>query len=131
MTFELQMLLATTAILFVLLAVQGVLVPINHGFGWGLGSRDEPRTPSPLQRRVARTIANHMEGMALFAPLVIVVHLTGLSSELTVWGSAVYVIGRAGFAAFYLGGVPIWRSLAWGISVTGLALVAAPLAAGI
>ncbi|MEL6724837.1 MAG: hypothetical protein AAFP81_10895 [Pseudomonadota bacterium] len=40
MAIELQIVAATTLILFLVIGVQGTLVPLNQGFGWGLGSRD-------------------------------------------------------------------------------------------
>ncbi|KUO55266.1 MAG: hypothetical protein APF80_01200 [Alphaproteobacteria bacterium BRH_c36] len=130
MPYELQMVLATTAILFVLLMYQGALVPITHGFSWGLGSRDAARMPSVMQARAQRTIANHLESMALFVPMALIASFLQVSTAATVWGSAIYVIGRLAFAGFYLGGVPVLRSVAWGISVTGLVMVAVELLGG-
>ena len=127
MTFELQMLIAAAGILFVLLAFQGALVPVNQGFGWGLGSRDVAQEKSALQGRATRTIANHMESMALFVPLVLAAHLAGVSTPLTIWGAGVYVASRAIFAGVYLMGVPFLRSAVWGVSVVGLLMIAYPL----
>ena len=124
MTFELLMLASTVGILFILLMFQGALVPVNQGFGWGLGSRDEAQTITALQGRASRTIANHMESMALFAPLILVAHLAEISTTLTVWGAGIYVLSRAGFAAIYLMGVPVLRSLVWGLSITGILMIA-------
>lgn len=123
MAFELQMVAAATFILFVLLMGQGALVPINQGLGWGLGSRDEAKERTGLQARYSRTIANHIEGMSLFVPLALVVVLADLSSTLTVWGAGIYLVGRLAFAPLYLLGVPYLRSLAWGVSITGVLMI--------
>lgn len=123
MAFELQMVAAATFILFVLLMGQGALVPINQGLGWGLGSRDEAKERTGLQARYSRTIANHIEGMSLFVPLALVVVLADLSSTLTVWGAGIYLLGRLAFAPLYLLGVPYLRSLAWGVSITGVLMI--------
>lgn len=123
MAFELQMVAAATLILFVLLMGQGALVPINQGLGWGLGSRDEAKERTGLQARFSRTIANHIEGMSLFVPLALVVVLADLSSTLTVWGAGIYLLGRVAFAPLYLLGVPYLRSLAWGVSITGVLMI--------
>ena len=123
MGFELQMVLGTVLILFALLMFQGTLVPLNQGFGWGLGSRDAKQEYTDLQGRTSRTVANHVEGMLLFIPLVAIVELAGLSSALTALGAGIYLIGRVAFAPLYLMGVPYLRSLAWGVAVLGIMLV--------
>ena len=123
MGFELQMVLGTVLILFALLMFQGTLVPLNQGFGWGLGSRDAKQEYTDLQGRTSRTVANHVEGMLLFIPLVAIVELAGLSSALTALGAGIYLIGRIAFAPLYLMGVPYLRSLAWGVAVLGIMLV--------
>ena len=123
MAFELQTIVWTSIILLVLLAFQGLLIPLNQGVGWGLGSRDSKQEFSAIQGRAARTVANHIEGMLVFVPLILVVHIVELSSSLTLWGAALYLAGRIAFAFLYLGGVPVARSLAWAVSLTGIMLV--------
>lgn len=124
MAFELQMLLASVAILMILLIVQGGLVPATHGFKWGLGPRDEPRAPSVLQGRMNRIVANHMESMALFTPLALIACLLEISTPETRLGAALYIGARAAFAVIYFAGVPVLRSVAWGVSVLGLFTIA-------
>jgi len=131
MTFELLSLVGTVGILFLILMYQGALVPIHQGFGWGLGSRDAPREFTASQRRAARTVANHIEGMAMFVPLIIAAHLAGISTWVTVWGAGIFLVGRAAFAVLYLAGVPVLRSAAWGISITGLLMIAYELVSAI
>ncbi len=123
MSVELQMVVGSVAILFLLLLFQGTLVPLNQGFGWGLGSRDGDPDYTDMQGRTRRTIANHIEGMLLFVPLVIVVEMAALSSQLTVIGAGIYLAGRVAFAPLYLLGISYLRSLAWGIAVLGTILV--------
>ncbi len=123
MSIELQMVVGAVGILFLLLMYQGALVPLNQGFGWGLGSRDGKPDYTDMQGRASRTIANHIEGMLLYVPLVLVIELTSLSSSLTVWGAGLYLGGRLAYAPLYLLGVPYLRSLAWGISLLGIMLV--------
>ena len=60
MGFELQAVVWTTVILTALIGFQGGLVPVNQGFVWGLGNRDEAREKTALQTRTARTVANHI-----------------------------------------------------------------------
>ena len=123
MDFELQMVVGSVLILFVLLVIQGSLVPLNQGFGWGLGSRDAPQDFTAIQERARRTVSNHIEGMLLFVPLAVIVSLSDLSSQLTVIGAGLYLAGRALYAPLYLMGVPYLRSAAWAIAVTGTLLI--------
>jgi uncharacterized MAPEG superfamily protein len=122
-SIELQSLFAVAGILLILVFVQGGLVPATHGLKWGLGPRDEPRDPSVLQGRLGRIVANHLEGMAIFIPLVLIVELAGLSSGLTAAGAVIYAAGRAAFAVIYFLGVPVVRSAAWGVALIGLLMI--------
>ena len=123
MAFELQMVAAAALILFLVIGVQGALVPFNQGLGWGLGSRDEEKAKSNLQGRATRTVANHIESMALFIPLALIVVISDLSTELTVLGAGLYAIGRAVYAPLYLLGVPYLRTLAWALGVIGILIL--------
>ncbi len=123
MSFEFQALFGATAILLVLVIIQGSLIPLTHGFKWGLGPRDEPRDPSVMLGRLKRILANHMEAMAMFTPLVVIAHLIGVSTPLTIWGAALFIAARAGFAVIYFLGVPVLRSAAWGVGFAGLLMI--------
>ena len=131
MSFELAAIAYTALILFLILGIQGGLVPLNQGLSWGLGSRDAKKDASALQGRASRTVANHIEGMMVFVPLALVVELMQLSSTLTLWGAGLYVAGRAAFAPLYLLGVPYLRSVAWGVAALGTILVAVPVIAAL
>jgi len=123
MSFELEMVVGSVLILFGLLMFQGTLVPLNQGFGWGLGSRDGDPDYTDMQGRTRRTVANHIEGMLLFIPLVMIVEMAALSTQLTQIGAAIYLAGRLGFVPLYLFGVSYLRSLFWGIAILGTVLV--------
>lgn len=124
MTFELQMLFWTAVLLFGLVLVQGALVPINQGFAWGLGARDEPRDMTALQGRMTRIVNNQIEGLAVFAVLIITAHLSGVSTGLTQLGAGLFLGARVGFAVVYAAGLPVIRSALWGLGATGLAMIA-------
>lgn len=123
MSFELQSVVYVVMLLFAVLVFQGSLVPRIHGFKWGLGSRDEAQAQSAMQGRAARTVANQLEGMAMYVPLILVAHVMGISTSLTVLGASLFLGGRIVFALCYLLGVPVLRSVAWGASVIGIVLI--------
>lgn len=95
----------------------------NIVLSWGLGSRDSERDRSVLQGRLDRSVRNHIESMMIFVPLMLVAHIADLSSDLIFWGTVIYSLGRVVFPILYVAGVPVLRSVVWGISVTGLALI--------
>lgn len=123
MTVELLCLFGSVLILAIMLAIQGALVPATQGFAYGLGPRDEQPPPNVLQGRLNRAIANHMEGLAVFAPLAVITKLIALSTPVTQLGAMLYLAGRAAFPFFYAFGVPGLRSLVWGVSAAGIVLV--------
>lgn len=76
-----------------------------------------------MQGRAARTVANHIEGMMLFIPLVVIIEMSNLASSLTAVAAVLYLVGRVAYAPLYLMGVPYLRSLAWAVSLTGIVLL--------
>ena len=131
MTIELQALFAAAVITLLLVFLQGGLQPAVHGFKWGLGPRDEPRDPTILQGRLSRILANHLEGMAMFVPLILIAQLGGISTPLTQLGAIVFVAGRAAFAVIYMLGIPVARSAAWGVALAGLLMIGFAVAGAI
>lgn len=124
MTFELSMLAMAAILTFLVYGSQGLLTPLRQGFGYGLGARDEALDNTVLQARAKRTVANQLEAMAVFTPLVLVAHHAGLSSALTHWGAGLFVAGRVAYWPLYWAGVPVLRTLAWAVGVTGMLLIA-------
>jgi uncharacterized MAPEG superfamily protein len=43
------------------------------------------------------------------------------------WGSVLYVAGRAAYLPLYASGVRYWRSLVWSVSFLGLVMVVVSL----
>ena len=120
MNYELTTVVWLAVILLVLTFIQGGLVPVTHGLKWGFGSRDEPRDPTALQLRIKRTIANHIEAMLIYVPIVLVAAAMGISNDGTQLGAMLFLIGRVLFVPLYLFGVPVLRSAAYGLAIIGL-----------
>lgn len=131
MSFELQAVFGSAVILLILLGTQGTLVPLNQGFGWGLGSRDGEPEYTALQGRTRRTVANHIEGMMLFVPLIMIVEFADLSSQLTIIGAGLYLAARVMFAPLYMLGVAYLRSVVWGVGLLGTMLIGFEVAKGL
>ena len=98
----------------------------QQGLKWAAGSRDEPRPIAGAAARLDRAFANFKETFPLHAVAVIVAYLAAKLGDLTLWGSVLYVGGRALHPIAYVLNVPYLRTLVWFVGFGGtLAVVAA------
>lgn len=63
--------------------------------------------------RLAHAHRNALENLAVFAPLALIVHATGLGNAATAAAAALYFWSRLAHAAIYTFGVPLLRTLAF------------------
>jgi len=63
--------------------------------------------------RAYRAHMNAFEGIALFAPLALTVHVAGISNEVTATSCAVYFWARLIYAPMYYFSVPVLRTAIW------------------
>ena len=80
MTIELTMLVYSVALLFLLILIQALAGVLAQGLPQMAGSRDNLGEPKPFQARTKRIVDNHREGLALFAPLVLVAAVAHISN---------------------------------------------------
>jgi len=59
--------------------------------------------------RMMKAHENAVENLAVFAPLALIVHVTGAGNGATAAAAAVYFIARAGHALVFTLGVPVLR----------------------
>ncbi len=130
MSYELWVLALNAVILLVLYGLQGADTVLNAP-AWGLGARDGPREGSVFTGRARRTVANQIEALAVFAPLVLIAHVLEISNTMTIWGAGLFLGARIFYVPAYLLGIPYLRTLIWGAGVAGSVMVAwAVLTAG-
>ena len=123
MTVEMTMLAYSVALLFVLILVQALAGVLAQGLPEMAGSRDNLGEPTPFQARTKRIVDNHREGLALFAPLVLIAAVAHVSNPATVLGAQLFFYARVVHAALYLAGVPWVRPLAWAVGIVGTVMV--------
>lgn len=123
MSTELSMLLYTTLLFFALLAWNAAVGTVKMGIPWAFGNRDKAVDTGEAGARFRRAVENHKEGLILFAPLVLIVSVAGLSSPQTVLGAQIYFGCRVLHAVTYLAGIPYIRSVAWIAGIVGLAMM--------
>lgn len=114
MTVELWALLGVVIILFLSIFVQQIVADKVYGTKYALSNRDAlDREHSPTVERLGRLVRNHVEGLAVFAPLVLIASASDVSNTFTQIASIVIVVSRAAHFVLYALGVPVIRSLAW------------------
>ena len=123
MTIELSMLVYSVALLVIVIAIQATAGILAQGLTAMAGSRDNLGEPSNFQARSKRVAENHKEGLLIFAPLVLVAAVAGVSTEMTVLGAQLFFYSRVAHAIVYFAGLPWIRPLVWAVGLVGCLLI--------
>lgn len=127
MAVELKYLIWSVALFFVMILAQAIAGALSGKASLSelVGPRDNlPKEGlTPFHGRTKRAQANFIEGMCMFAPLVLVAAATDSFSSLTALGAALFFWGRVAFAPTYWLGVPWLRTLAWFVSIAGILII--------
>ena len=128
MTTELTYLALTLILALVQVFLPAGARTVEFGSKWNAGARDTtPVAKKPLTGRLERAQANLYETLPLFIGAVLIAHVIGADSPLTLWGTALYFWARVVYVPLYAFGVPYVRSLVWLVSLAGLVMVLASL----
>lgn len=120
MSQEMLYLFGSVVILLVLIAVQATSTVLANGVKWGLGPRDDAAKQDVFSGRARRTVQNHIEGLVLFGFAILLIETSGLNSDLSKVGAALYFWARLAFAPAYLLGIPVIRTLIWAVGLLGI-----------
>jgi uncharacterized MAPEG superfamily protein len=91
---------------------------------WAAGPRDTAMPITGIAARLNRAFWNFAETFPFFAAAILACAVAGkLGGSLTVWGSILYVAGRALYVPLYAMGIPTVRTVAWAVAMIGLVLV--------
>jgi uncharacterized MAPEG superfamily protein len=127
MTFELYALCAATLLGLVHLSAASFSFKAQVGNRYAVGSRDEWLKPTGVAARLDRAYANFRETYPLFAAVVLMVYVTDAAGAWSLWGSVMYLTGRALFLPLYAAGVPWLRTFSWNLASLGLVVVGVQL----
>lgn len=127
MTTELSMLLFTTLLFFAIIMVQALMGIFQFGLAAQAGSRDNLPQPNLFRQRLQRLTANLQENLLMFAVLVLVAHVAGVSNDSTALGATIFFFARVAHAVVYAAGLPWVRPLTWAVAVYGMLLIALEL----
>ena len=124
MTPEMTMLALSVVLGFVYIMTSAVAVTMQRGPSWNMGSRDDPMPPvNKVAGRLQRASHNFLETFPLFAAAVLMADATNRHSELTVWGAQLYFWGRVVYLPVYALGIPVVRTIIWGLATLGIAML--------
>jgi uncharacterized MAPEG superfamily protein len=127
MSVELTMLAYSAALLLVLVLIQATAGIRSVGLVPLANSRDGLPPAQGFHARALRCVDNHREGLAIFAPLVLVAALAHVSNGTSVLGAQLFFYSRVAHAVLYLAGVPMVRPLAWAVGLVGTIMIFAAL----
>ena len=127
MPIELKYLVMSVALFLLMILAQSVAAIFSKKASISdlVGARDDMPGAglTPFHGRTKRAQYNMIEGMCMFAPLVLVAAATNSFSSLTALGAALFFWGRVVFAPTYWFGVPWVRTLAWFVSIVGVLMI--------
>jgi len=123
MTIELALLAWSVVLGLVHAVATGQFGVAQLGLRYGLSPRDEQRPVTGIGARVQRAFANYMQTFPFFAAAVLMAHVAGRHSWLTVAGAQLYFWARLVYVPLYAAGIPIVRTLAFLVATLGIVLI--------
>ncbi len=121
--------LTLTVVATVLMWAPYILARIlTHGLGGAMANPDPVARPDPAWAdRARRAHANAVENLVVFAPLVLTAAVVGVSTPVTVLAAQVYLGARLVHYGVYTLGIPVVRTLAFGVGVAATLAIAVAL----
>jgi uncharacterized MAPEG superfamily protein len=92
-----------------------------------LGNRDHMRPLTVVGQRATRALANMHEALPVFLALALLNLIVGTAAGTAVTGATVFLIARVLYTGIYIAGIPVVRTLIWGVSWVGLVMMILPL----
>ncbi len=100
----------------------------EHGVWLALRNpQPDLRPKAPWAERMMRAHANAVENLVIFAPLVLALHATGLSTPATANACMVYFFARLAHYVIYTLGLPLLRTVAFFIGFVAQMVLALTL----
>jgi uncharacterized MAPEG superfamily protein len=95
------------------------------GLRVALGNRDNLPEPSGFASRADRAARNMLENLVLFGTVLLAASMARVPAGDLAIPSAIFVGSRVVYALLYWGGVPYVRTVAWAVSLVGVAWIGA------
>ena len=127
MSPDLKYLLLSTLLCFVQMLIAATGANQAVGLPTLAGNREGLPEITGWAGRAKRAHLNMIENLVLFAALVLVATAAGKANAMTAMGAMIFFWARVAYAVIYVAGIAWLRTVAWFVSVIGLALIAIEL----
>ena len=124
MTPDLKYLLFSTILCFVQVLIAASGANSQVGLNSLAGNRDSLPAITGWAGRAKRAHLNMVENLVLFAALVLIAAAAGKANATTATGAMIFFWARLAYAIIYVAGIPWLRTVAWFVSVIGMAMIA-------
>jgi uncharacterized MAPEG superfamily protein len=123
MSTELTMLAWAIVLGIVHVFATGQVAVAQYGLAYNIGPRDDQKPLTGPGGRLVRAFANYMQTFPMFAAAVLIAHVAGRHSWLTVLGAQCYFWARLAYVPLYVAGVPVFRTVAFLVATVGIAMI--------
>jgi uncharacterized MAPEG superfamily protein len=131
MPIELKILALSAVLLLFYIVAATQSKTAQYGPRWNMGPRDDAvPAASALTGRLIRAQANFLETYPIAIIALLGVVIANKTSASTALGGWIWLGARVVYWPLYAAGVPLIRTIAWAVSIVGLAMVIWPLLAG-
>ncbi len=127
MSPDLKYLLLSTLLCFAQVLVAAAGANTQVGLPTLAGNREGLPEFKGWTGRAIRAHRNMIENLVLFAALVLIAAAAGKANAMTAMGAMIFFWARVAYAVIYVAGIAWLRTLAWFVSVIGMALIAIEL----
>lgn len=124
MSPDLKYLLFSAILCFVQVLVAASGANNQVGLNTLAGNREGLPEITGWAGRARRAHLNMVENLVLFAALVLIAAAAGKANATTAMGAMIFFWARLAYAIIYLIGIPWLRTVAWFVSVIGMAMIA-------
>jgi uncharacterized MAPEG superfamily protein len=123
MSTEMTLLIWSVALAIVQMVVAFIGTTLEFGLPDMTGSHEKPPPADSFAGRAQRASQDMLEGLVLFAALVLAAELMNRGNAQTGFGAEVFFAARVIYAAIAIVGLPWLRTGVWCISIAALLLM--------
>ena len=91
------------------------------------GNRDKLPEATPLSGRAERAARNMLEGMLMFATVMLAAQIAGVVGPRVALGAQLFFWARLVYFPVYLAGIAYVRTAVWAVSIVGLGMIISAL----